>query len=70
MSYILGKMDDVLDNICPIHCCGSVYRYVSLLVSDLFLMLSNIKLYSMFISNVPYEWLHHFVCLVQDSFLL
>lgn len=33
--YILGEMDDVLDNICPIHECGSIYRYVSLLVSDL-----------------------------------
>lgn len=27
-------MDDVLDNICPIYICGSVYRHVSLLVGD------------------------------------
>lgn len=33
--YFLGEMDDVLDNICPLHYSGSIYRYVSMLVSDL-----------------------------------
>lgn len=32
---ISGEMDDVLDNICHIHDCGSVYRHVSMLVSVL-----------------------------------
>lgn len=28
-----GEMDDVLDNLCPLHDCGSIHRHVPLLVS-------------------------------------
>lgn len=28
-----GEMDDVLDNICPVHDCGSIHGHVPLLVS-------------------------------------
>lgn len=33
--FLSGEMDDVLDHFCSFHHCGSIYRYVSLLVSDL-----------------------------------
>lgn len=28
-----GEMDDVLDNLCPVHDCGSIHRHVPSLVS-------------------------------------
>lgn len=75
--YILGEMDDVLDNICTIHGCGSVYRYVSLLVSDFrYFMLINWIIYLLTVHIIYfhyallYQWLHYFVSSLQDPFLL
>lgn len=80
----LGKMDDVLDNIRPVHDCGSIYRYVSLLVSGLrYLMLIIIQktldccktfchwhVKRLCRYALLYQWLHHFASSLQASFLL